>query len=194
MTLLIAGLLLLLGVHSIRLFADDWRSRTLARIGRPVWITLHSLVSLLGLLLLTWGFAQVREQPLVLWSPPVATRHLATLLMLAAFVLWSAALVPGNHIKARLHHPLVLGVNIWALAHLLATATLAHAVLFGSLLVWGLLSFRAAQRRELNEATPYPTGRMLPTLATGALGILGWLVFAHWLHGFLMGIRPVRWL
>lgn len=194
MTLLIAGLLLLLGVHSIRLFADDWRSRTLARIGRPAWLALYSLVSLLGLLLLAWGFAQVREQPLVLWSPPVATRHLSTLLMLAAFVLWAAALVPGNHIKARLHHPLVLGVNVWALAHLLATATLAHAVLFGSLLLWGLLSFRAARRRDQRDGTSYPAGRLRPTLLTGLLGLLGWLVFAHWLHGLLMGIRPVRWL
>jgi uncharacterized membrane protein len=194
MTQLIAGLLIVLGVHSVRLFADDWRSRTLARIGRPAWLTLYSLVSLLGLALLVGGFAQVREQPLALWSPPVATRHLAALLMLPAFVLWAAALVPGNRIKARLHHPLVLGVKIWALAHLLATGTLAHALLFGSLLAWSVLSFRAARLRDQREATPYPAGMLGPTLATGVLGVLGWLLFAHWLHGLLMGIRPVNWL
>lgn len=194
MTWLIAGLLLVLGVHSVRLFADDWRSRTLARIGRAAWLTLYSLVSLLGLALLVWGFAQAREQPLLLWSPPVATRHLATLLMLPAFVLWAAALVPGNRIQARLHHPLVLGVKVWALAHLLATGTLAHALLFGTLLAWSVLSFRGSRLRDRREATPYPPGTLWPTLATGALGVLGWLVFAHWLHGWLMGIRPVSWL
>jgi uncharacterized membrane protein len=194
MTLLIAGLLIILCVHSVRLFADDWRSRTLARIGRPAWLTLYSLVSLLGLGLLVWGFALTREQPLMLWSPPVATRHLAAVLMLPAFVLWAAALVPGNHLKARLHHPLVLGSKVWALAHLLTTGTLAHMLLFGSLLAWGVLSLRASRLRDQREATSYPAGTVGPTLAAVALGILGWWLFAHWLHGLLIGIRPVNWL
>jgi uncharacterized membrane protein len=194
MTRLILGLLIMLGVHSVRLFADAWRCQMLARIGRPAWLTLYSLVSLLGLGLLVWGFAQTREQPQLLWNPPVATRHLAATLMLPAFVLWAAALVPGNHLKARWHHPLVLGSMIWALAHLLTTGTLAHVLLFGSLLVWGILSFRTSRQRDRREAIAYPAGAWVPTWGALALGILSWWLFAHWLHGLLIGIRPVGWL
>ena len=123
MTYLIAGLLLFLGVHSVRIVADDWRSRTRARVGEAPYKLVYALLSLAGLLLLVWGYGMARQQPVVLWNPPVAMRHLAALLTLVAFVLLAAAYVPRNGIKARLHHPMVLGVKVWALAHLLANGT-----------------------------------------------------------------------
>ena len=89
------------------------------------------MVSLLGFVLIVWGFSQARLTPMQLWSPPVGMRHLASLLTWLAFVLLVAAYVPGNGIKARLHHPMVLAVKTWALAHLLANGNLAHVVLFG---------------------------------------------------------------
>ena len=188
---MILGLLLFLGVHSTRIFADDWRTRTMARIGRNTWKALYSMLSLAGFVLLVWGFAVVREQPLMLWMPPAAMRHVAAVLTLVAFVLLTATYVPRNGIQARLHHPMALGVMVWALAHLLANGALAHVVLFGAILVWSVLSFRAARQRDRREGTPYPAGVAVATAATWVLGVLFWLVFVLWLHGLLIGIRPL---
>lgn len=193
MSLMILGLLIVLAVHSVRIFADDWRTRMIARMGRIAWMAMYSMASLVGFTLLVWGFAVAREQPLLLWTPLPALRHGVYLLTLLAFVLWTAAYVPGNGIKARLHHPLVLGVKVWALAHLLATGTLTHVILFGSLLAWAVLNFRAARQRDRREGTLYPAGTRTATVLTWGLGAVSWGVFALWLHGLLIGIRPLSW-
>ena len=191
MTYLLLGLVIFLGVHSVRIVADDWRTRTVARIGPLPWKGLYSVLSLVGLGLVVWGFGLARQQPLQLWSPPVALRHLASLLTLGAFILLVAAYVPGNQIKARLHHPMVLGVKIWALAHLLANGNLAHVVLFGSFLAWGVLDFIAARRRDRSAGTHYPSGTARATGITVILGVAAWMVVALWLHGLLIGVRAV---
>ena len=117
MSMLILGLVLFLGVHSVRIVADDWRTRTIGRIGAGAWKGAYTVISLVGFGLLVWGFGQARMQPVQVWAPPVGMRHLASLLTLVAFVFLAAAYVPGNAIKARMHHPMVLGVKTWALAH-----------------------------------------------------------------------------
>lgn len=191
MDYLVLGLLLFLGVHSLRLFADGWRARTIARIGAMPWKGLYSLASLAGLGLIVWGFGLARAQPEALWTPPLAMRHLASLLTLIAFVLLSAAYVPGNRIRARLHHPMVLGVKVWALAHLLANGNLAHLLLFGSVLLWAALDFRSARRRDRANQTVYPPGRSGPTLLAVGVGLVAWALFAFVLHGLLIGVKPI---
>ena len=190
MTLLILGLVLFLGVHSVRIFADGWRTRTRARLGESAWKGGYSVLSLLGFVLIVWGYGQARLTPEVLWATPVWTRHLASLLTLAAFVLLAGAYVPGNGIKAKLHHPMVLGVKVWALAHLLANNTLADLLLFGSFLVWAVLDYRAARGRDRAAGTVYGAARVGPTLVTVVVGLVAWAVFAFWAHQQLFGVRP----
>lgn len=190
MIVLIAGLIIFLGVHSIRIVADDWRSAQLSRLGEPAWKGLYSVASLAGFALIVWGYGMARQQPLVLWVPPVGTRHVAALLTLIAFVLLAAAYVPRNAIKARLHHPMLLGVKVWALAHLLANGNLADVVLFGSFLAWAVLCFIAARKRDRAVGTRYPAGTTSGTTATLVVGCAAWLVFAFWLHNPLIGVRP----
>ena len=153
MLVLILGLLIFLGVHSVRIFADGWRASTIARIGEKPWKGLYTLVSLVGFGLIVWGYSLARQQPVVLWQPPVMMKHLNSLFTLAAFILLAAAYVPRNQIKARLHHPMVLAVKLWAFGHLLATAKLADVVLFGAFLLWAILDFRAARQRD-RDAPP----------------------------------------
>ena len=191
MAMLILGLVLFLGVHSVRIVADGWRSRAVARMGAGPWKGLYSLLSLAGFALVCWGFALAREQPLLLWSPPPIMRHIAAALTLLAFVLVSAAYVPGNQIKARLHHPMLLGVKCWALAHLLANGTLAHVLLFGSFLAWAVVDFAVSRRRDRALGTVYPAGRAGATAVTVVVGLVAWFGFAHWLHGLWIGVRPV---
>ena len=190
MMYLIAGLVLFLGVHSTRVFANDWRSRTLARIGEKPFKGVYALLSIAGFALLLWGYGQARLQGVMLWNPPTATRHIAALLMLLSFVLLAATYVPGNQIKAKLHHPMVLGTKVWALAHLLANGSLANTVLFGSFLVWSVVLFAASRKRDRREQIVYPAGTAGMTVVTVAAGIAAWAVFAFWLHRVLIGVSP----
>ena len=190
MGMLILGLVLFLGVHSTRIVADGWRTAMRARLGGGAWKGLYALLSIVGFVLLVWGYGLARQQPVALWQPPAGMRHAASLLMLIAFVLLAATYVPRNAVKARLHHPMVLAVKVWALAHLLANNTLADVLLFGSFLLWAVLDLRAARRRDRAAAVVYPPGRAMPTLLTLVLGGLLWAVLAFWAHQRLFGVRP----
>lgn len=190
MTILILGLVLFLGVHSTRIVADGWRTATIARIGEKPWKGMIALASLVGLVLIVWGFALVRRTPVLLWESPMAMRHIAGLLMLVAFILLAGTYVPRNSIKARLHHPMVLSVKVWALAHLLANGNLGDVVLFGSFLVWAALSFRAARARDRATGTVYAPGTAAGTAITVGVGVGLWVLFAFWAHGLLFGVRP----
>lgn len=191
MAILILGLVLFLGVHSIRIVADGWRTATIGRVGELPWKAVYALLSIVGFVLIVWGFGLARQQPVQLWMPPRGMRHLASLLTLIAFILLAATYVPRNAIKARLHHPMVLSVKVWALAHLLANGNLAHMVLFGAFLVWAVLSFRAARARDRAAGTVYPAGTAAGTGITVVVGAAAWAVFAFWAHGYLIGIRPI---
>lgn len=199
MTLLILGLILFLAPHSVRIVADDWRSAQVARIGLPAWKGLYSVVSIVGLALIVWGYGMARTAPIEVWNPPVFTRHLASLFTLAAFVLLVAAYVPRNRIKAAIGHPMVAGVKLWAFAHLLANGTVADLLLFGSFLVWAIFDFRAARRRDRAAAAGATRGGASagasPSLAADVVvvlvGIGAWALFAFQLHGWLFGVRPL---
>ena len=191
MVILLLGLVLFLGVHSTRIVADGWRSAMIARIGEARWKAVYALLSIVGFVLIVWGFGLARQQPVQLWMPPRGMRHLAALLTLISFVLLAATYVPRNAIKARLHHPMVLAVKVWALAHLLANGNLAHMILFGTFLVWAALSFRAARARDRAAGTVYAPGTTSGTVTTVLVGALGWALFAFWAHGALIGVRPI---
>ncbi len=190
MTLLIAGLVVFLGAHSVRIFADPWRTRTIARVGEGPWKGIYSLVSLAGFALIVWGYGMARGTPVVLWTPPVWTRHLAALLTLPAFVLVTAAYVPGNRLKAAVGHPMIAGVKVWAFAHLVANGMLADVVLFGAFVAWAVVDFAASRRRDRLAGRTYPAGRVGGDLAVVGIGIVAWAVFAFVLHGPLIGVRP----
>lgn len=189
---LIFGLILFLGAHSVRIVADDWRAGQIARRGEGAWKGIYSLVSIVGFGLIIWGYGLARTQPVVLWTPQPWARHLAALLMLFAFILLAAAYVPKNGIKSWLHHPMVLAVKVWALAHLLANHTLADLLLFGSFLVWAVLDFRAARRRDRAAGTVYARGTVAGTLVTVVVGVLLWALFVFWAHAWLFGVSPMR--
>ena len=191
MAYLILGLVLFLGVHSVRIVADGWRTQTMARLGEGPYKGIYTVISLVGLGLIIWGFGVARETPTMLWMPPRGMRHAAALLTLIAFVFLAAAYVPRNAIKARLHHPMVLAVKTWALAHLLSNGSLAHVILFGSFLAWGVANFIAARKRDRALGTRYPAGNFAGTATTVVVGVAAWVVVALWLHGALIGIRPL---
>ncbi len=191
MVYLIAGLILFLGAHSVRIVADRWRREKIARIGPMKWKGLLSLISLLGFALLVVGYGQARMAPIDLWQPPLWGRHLAILLTLLAFILLAAAYVPGNSIKTKFGHPMVLSVKVWAPAHLLANGSLADLLLFGSFLLWAVLDFRASRKRDRAEAVQRGTGNLFATLLTVVIASIAWATFAIWGHVWLIGVAPL---
>lgn len=191
MALLIAGLILFLGAHSTRIFAEDWRARTMARIGEKPFKGLITAASLAGFVLIIIGYGQVHLTPVVLWVPPLWTRHLAILINLAAFILIVAAYVPRNTIKAKFGHPMVAAVKAWAIAHLIANGNLVDLILFGTFLIWAVLDFRSSRRRDRVNGTTYPAGTMSGNLMTVVIGTLVWAVFLFYLHVRLIGVAPL---
>jgi uncharacterized membrane protein len=191
MTVLILGLILFLGVHSVRIFAEGWRTAQIRQRGEGAWKGLYSVASIVGFGLIIWGYGLARAEPTVLWAPQLWARHLAALLMIFAFILLVAAYVPKNGIKSWVRHPMVLGVKVWALAHLLANHTLADLLLFGSFLVWAVLDFRAARQRDRAGQVRYPASTLVGTLGAVVGGLVAWALFAFWLHLWLFGVRPL---
>jgi len=190
MLMLVAGLVVFLGVHSVRIVADDWRSARIATMGERAWKLVYTILSLIGFALLVYGYGEARQATTVLWQPPTWTRHVAAVLVLVAFVLVAAAYVPGTRIKSAVGHPMILGVKVWALAHLLANGTVADVVLFGAFLAWAIVDYAASRRRDRAAGTTYPPGPPARDAIAVALGAVAWAVFAFWLHGPLIGVRP----
>jgi uncharacterized membrane protein len=196
---LLLGLVLFLGVHSLRVFAPEWRAGTFAKLGEKKFKGLVSIASLVGFVLIIHGYGLARLTPQVLWIPPVATRHIAALLMLFAMIFLVATYFPGNHIKQRLHHPMVVSVKVWSVAHLIANGMAADVLLFGSFLGWAVLDFRAARQRDraaqaataeskLVESQP---AKLSATVMTIILGAGLWFGFVAYLHLKLFGVSPL---
>ena len=201
MALLILGLVLFLGAHSTRIFAENWRQATLERLGEKGYKGAYTLVSLVGFGLMVFGFDQVRLDSPMLWSPPLWAKHGASLLMLVSLVLLACAYAPRNAIKAKLHHPMVLSVKVWALAHLLANPRVADMVLFGAFLLWSVLNFRAARQRDRLAAASAPVGEesgvpqpevssATTWLAVG-IGVALWVFLMLRGHAWLFGVSPL---
>ena len=191
MLVLVAGLIVFLGSHATRIVAEGWRERTIARMGEGPWKGLYLLVSLVGLVLIVWGFGLSRLDPVVLWTPPIWTQHIAVTLNLVAIVLLALFLVPSGRLKARLGHPMILGVKVWAFAHLLANGTLADVLLFGSFLIWAIADFAASRRRDRRQGTVRIAGPGRNDAIAVALGVVIWAALVWRVHFWLIGVHPL---
>lgn len=190
MTLLIIGLIIFLGSHSCRIFAESWRNQMIDRLGEVKWKGLYTIVSLIGLVIVVIGYGQARQNPVVLWQPATYLLHIAVLLNLVAFIFLAGSSPSNNAIRLKLKHPMILGVKVWALAHLLANGTLADLILFGSFLLWAVLDFRSARKRPVHMAEKAAVSTKA-TIVVVVSGIAVWAVFVFGLHQYLFGVSPL---
>jgi uncharacterized membrane protein len=190
MTLLIIGLVLFLGIHSVSIFALSWRDAQVAQRGEGPWKGLYSIVSLAGFVLLVYGYGLARQSPVLLYTPPTAMRHVALALMLPFFPLLFAAYLPGR-IQRAAKHPMLLSVKLWAVAHLLANGGLHDVILFGGFLAWAVADRISVKRRAVQRAVPgAPASAMNDVIAVVA-GLVAYAVFALWAHRWLIGVSPL---
>jgi uncharacterized membrane protein len=209
MTTLILGLIVFLGAHSVAIVAPAWRDGMHARLGEGPWKGLYSLVSAFGFVLIIIGYGLARQQPVVIYTPPLWLRHLSLLLLVPVFplllapylpgrvksaakhpMLVTAAYVPLNPIKAKLGHPMLAGVKLWALAHLLANGNLADVLLFGGFLAWAVadrISMRHRQQRAVPGAKASPLNDAIVVLG----GLALYALFLFKAHAWLFGVSPL---
>lgn len=190
MAILIVGLVLFLGVHSLAIVSPSLRARTIQRSGERVWKGLYALVSLVGFALICYGFGLARQAPVILYSPPTWLRHLTLLLMLPVFPLLIAAYLPGR-IKTWAKHPMLAAVKLWAFAHLLANGSLADVLLFGGFLAWAVMDRISMKRRSapqvLRTAPPGPWNDAIAVV----LGLAIYALLIGWAHVRLFGVAPL---
>lgn len=191
MALLILGLVIFLGIHSIAIAAPDLRARAIARMGEGGWKGMYTLVSLCGFVLLVYGFGLARQSPVVLYTPPHFLRHVTFLFMLPVFPLLFAAYLPGR-IKTAAKHPMLAAVKFWAFAHLLSNGTLADVLLFGGFLAWAVLDRISFKRRPPQVLRTAPPRRFNDLIAVVS-GLAVYALFIGWAHRWLIGVPLMGW-
>lgn len=188
MSVLVLGLAIFLGMHLMPTLGQT-RARLRDRLGNGGYRGLFSSVSLIGLVLIIYGYGLARQDPVIVWDPPRAMRHVTALLMLPVFILRVAADVPGK-IKEKLRHPMLAGVMLWAVAHLLANAMLADIVLFGGFLVWAIYDRVSVARREQAGLVTVSGGPVRNDVIAVIAGLALYVIFAVWAHAWLIGVAP----
>ena len=190
MPLLIAGLVLFLGVHSIAMVSPSFRARAIQRVGEGAWKGLYALISLVGFVLICYGFGLARQAPVVLYSPPTWLRHVTFLIMLPVFPLVLAAYLPGR-IKAAAKHPMLAAVKFWAFAHLLANGSLADVLLFGGFLAWAVADRISVKRRSIPQVLRAAPPRPWNDAIAVVLGLAIYALLIGWAHVRLFGVSPL---
>lgn len=190
MTLLILGIILFLATHLIRVVAPGFRLSMIERFGETGWRVINSILSLLSLVVLIWGYATA---PFVnVWFPPMGMNHLTITLMLIAMICLVAGFLPAGHIATKTKHPIVLSIKIWAAAHLLANGDLASILMFGALLAWGVV-LRINYKRRVRAGDlvlrPFVSARF-DAIAV-VVGLVVWALITFKLHELLIGVAPL---
>jgi uncharacterized membrane protein len=193
MALFLVGLIIFLASHSCRIFAESWRNRMIDRIGEVKWKGSYTIISLLGFIIMVIGYGQARQETVVLWQPNTFLIYIALVLNLVAFIFLAGSSPSNNAIRLKLKHPMILGVKVWALAHLISNGTLVDLILFGAFLSWAVLDFRSARKRPIlmPEKADVSTKATLITIASG---VILWVVFIFGLHQYLIGVSPLAQL
>jgi uncharacterized membrane protein len=189
MHILLLGLVIFFAGHSVSIVAGAWRDRMAARLGAGLWQGLYAGVAMIGLVLIVQGYALARQEPVILYTPPLWLRHATLLLMLPVFPLLLATYLPGR-IQRATRHPTLIAVKLWAFAHLLANGTLADVALFGSFLAWAVIDRISLKRRVQHPVPGAPPSRWNDIVAVVA-GLALYAVFVLWLHNWLFGVAPI---
>lgn len=192
MTLLILGILLFLGIHTVPM-AQGLRQGIHSATSPTIYKALFSLVSLAGLVLIVMGYGQMQGQGRLnpeIYTPPIWLRHLTLLLMWPSMILLVAANVPSR-VRTMAKHPMLVGIKLWAFAHLLANGDLASLILFGSFLAWAVVDRISVKRRAALGPLGTKTGGLKGDLIAVVGGTALYLVLLLWAHKWLIGVAPV---
>lgn len=192
MTLLILGIVIFLGMHLVRVVAPGLRASVIERNGKNAWMGIYTVISLIGLGLIIYGFGEARGVTGMLYNPPVFLKHISLLLMLLAFICLAAGFLPAGRIAVAVKHPQILSIKIWALAHLLANGETSSVLLFTSFLAWAVIMRISLKRRQRAGELVLPVFRSSTNdLLAVVIGVVAYLLFIWKLHEWLIGVAPI---
>lgn len=196
MLILIAGLIIFLGIHSLRIVSERGRDRLFERLGEGRFKGAYSILSLIGFILLVYGYGEARAETSQWWVPPSGLRHLTFVLVAISFILIASSYLPLGRIKATVKHPMVLGVAFWALGHLLINGTGADVVLFGAFSIWAVLDYLASLKRTGSLPAGVSAAAATRRSAVGdilavVIGAALTVAFLAGLHLWLIGVSPL---
>jgi uncharacterized membrane protein len=187
LAILILGLAIFVIPH-VFVTRREARAAAIARFGEGTYKVLFSLVSIIGVVLMGWGFARYRAAGMIpVWSPPDFMRHVTVALTWPAIVLIVAAYIPGN-MKRTLKHPMLAGVKLWAFAHLLANGDLGSIILFGGILAWAVFDRISLKRRTDPGAPPIPVGGWSRDVTAVLVGTLLYFALGYLFHPYVIGV------
>jgi uncharacterized membrane protein len=188
LAIMILGLVAFLGGHAFVTFRTK-RAAAVARLGEGPYKGLFALVALIGIVLICYGFAQYRNAGLIaIWQPPTWTRHITVALVWPAVICVVAAYIRGD-IARVLKHPMLVGVKLWAVAHLIANGDLGGIILFGSILAWAVFDRITLKRRSDPGAPKIPSGGRRNDIIAVVVGTLLYLALGFWFHPDVIGLR-----
>ena len=183
----ILGLVIFLGPHVFVSMRDE-RALLISKLGQGPYRGLFSLVSIIGIVLICYGFASYRAASVIpVWYPPPWTRQIVVVLMWPASIMVTAAYIPGN-IKRVLKHPMLAGVKTWAFAHLCANGDLGGIILFGSILAWAVYDRITLKRRSDPGAPPIPMGGAKNDVIAVIVGTIVYLALGLVFHPLVIGL------
>lgn len=191
MTIYLAGLVIFFGLHlysALRSRAPG--SDIKEKMGYGPFMGLYSLVSIVGFVLIIYGYGATRGAGII-YTPPTWLAHINLVLTLPAMILLVASQVPAGRIKKATKHPMLVAIKLWALGHLLANGELNSVLLFGSFLAYAIFDRIMVKRRGDNG--PGPDVALNPTMdVIAVLGGVGvWAAIAMWLHPILFGVVAI---
>ena len=194
MLILVIGLVIFFSLHSVRLVAPQWRESSMKEHGEMRWKMRFGLLTLMSTAFIVMGYMQMRVEPIWLWFPPVWTRHLAGLLVLVALFFVGSALVKNSTMKNKMGYPMLIGVKIWAFAHLISNGTVADVMIFGSFLVWSIVSFAVYRRRDRLAGVVYEQSEdssVPANLIAFVFAMMSWFTIVFYLHQAIIGVSPL---
>ena len=182
MTLLVVGLVLFFVLHLIP-SAASLRAALVEGLGEKPYRGVFAAIALASLAMIVWGFSRAPVE--LQYVPPTWGRHVAMTVVPIALVLFAAANMP-THIRALVRHPMLLGLLLWALAHLLANGETRSVVLFGGFALFAVVeTVSAVARGKAPPAEPAPRYAMDAAAVVGGLLVAGLLMR---FHGALFGM------
>jgi len=188
MLVLILGLVLFFGVHSISM-NRPLRANLIARVGAQPFKGLFSVGSILGFVLIIYGFGDYRADGMIqIWDPPRFLHHVTFTLVLLAFIMLAATYAPMSYLKQGLKHPMLAAVKTWALGHLLSNGDLGGMILFGAFLAYGVIDRISVKRRAADPDAPAPKPpRIIGDIIAVGAGSFAYLAMMM-LHRRLIGV------